>query len=72
MHNRQAITLRGLWNAMSDFDLWPIYILGLLVYVPMVPVKSYITLILKGVGFDTVSSRIVYNLFLFQQYLTPF
>lgn len=59
MHNRQAITLRGLWNAMSDFDLWPIYILGLLVYVPMVPVKSYITLILKGVGFDTFMTNLL-------------
>lgn len=55
MHNRQAITLRGLWDAARDFDLWPMYILGLIVYTPMVPVSNYVTLTLKGVGFDTVS-----------------
>jgi hypothetical protein len=54
MHNRQAITLSRLWSALSDYDLWPIYLLGLLVYTPMVPIRTYITLTLKGVGFDTV------------------
>lgn len=55
MHNRQAITLRRLWNAACDFDLWPLYIIGLLVYTPMVPVSDYITLTLKSVRFSTVS-----------------
>jgi hypothetical protein len=54
MHNRQAITFSRLWTALSDYDLWPIYLLGLLVYTPMVPIRTYITLTLKGVGFDTV------------------
>lgn len=54
MHNRQAITPRLLWNAIRDVDLWPIYLLGLTIYVPMVPMNSYITLILKSIGFDTV------------------
>ena len=54
MHNRQAITPRRLWNAIRDVDLWPLYLLGLTIYVPMVPMNSYITLILKSIGFDTV------------------
>lgn len=55
MHNRQAITFRRLWDAIRDVDLWPIYFLGLTIYMPMVPMNYYITLILKSVGFDTVS-----------------
>lgn len=54
MHNRQAITPKLLWKAMCDFDLWPIYAIGLLAYVPQTPVDQYITLTLKGIGFSTV------------------
>ncbi|CEL09160.1 Putative Permease of the major facilitator superfamily [Aspergillus calidoustus] len=59
MHNRQAITLSRLWSALSDYDLWPIYLLGLLVYTPMVPIRTYITLTLKGVGFDTFVTNLL-------------
>ncbi|KAL4965836.1 major facilitator superfamily domain-containing protein [Aspergillus stella-maris] len=59
MHNRQAITLRRLWDSLSDYDLWPIYALGLIVYTPMVPVRTYITLTLKSVGFDTFSTNLL-------------
>ncbi|KAL4950728.1 major facilitator superfamily domain-containing protein [Aspergillus filifer] len=59
MHNRQAITLRRLWDSLSDYDLWPIYALGLIVYTPMVPVRTYITLTLKSVGFNTFSTNLL-------------
>lgn len=29
MHNRQPITPKLLWQSISDFDLWPLYLLGL-------------------------------------------
>ena len=30
MHNRQGLTPRMLWNALSDWRMWPLYIHGLL------------------------------------------
>ncbi|KAI9659103.1 MAG: hypothetical protein M1821_002063 [Bathelium mastoideum] len=30
MHNRMAITPKRLWAAMSDYDMWPIYLIGLI------------------------------------------
>ncbi|GKZ69763.1 hypothetical protein AnigIFM50267_004988 [Aspergillus niger] len=59
MHNRQAITPRRLWNSLRDYDIWPIYLLGLVVYIPMTPMTSYITLILKGVGFGTFTTNLL-------------
>ncbi|KAH8691477.1 major facilitator superfamily domain-containing protein [Talaromyces proteolyticus] len=59
MHNRQAITPRLLWNSLCDFDLWPLYILGLLVYIPIVPVSAYLTLTLRNIGFSTVITNLL-------------
>ncbi|PLB54097.1 putative MFS transporter [Aspergillus steynii IBT 23096] len=59
MHNRQAITPRRLWNALRDYDLWPIYLLGMVVYTPMVPVTQYITLTLRGLGFNTFVTNLL-------------
>jgi predicted MFS family arabinose efflux permease len=54
MHNRQAITPRRLWNALKDYDVWPLYIIGLLAYIPQSPPNTYISLTLKSLGFSTV------------------
>ncbi|KAL2826894.1 major facilitator superfamily domain-containing protein [Aspergillus cavernicola] len=59
MNNRQAITLSRLWTSLTDYDLWPLYLLGLLVYTPMVPIRTYITLTLKSVGFSTFTTALL-------------
>ncbi|KAK9420449.1 putative Major facilitator superfamily (MFS) profile domain-containing protein [Seiridium unicorne] len=59
MHNRQAITPRRLWECMKDYDLWPIYILGLVAYIPQNPPTKYITIVLKSAGFDTFTTNLL-------------
>ncbi|KAI1857493.1 hypothetical protein JX265_011228 [Neoarthrinium moseri] len=59
MHNRQALTPRRLWEALTDFDLWPLYIVGLVAYVPQSPPKTYVTLILRGLGFGTFETNLL-------------
>ncbi|KAF2089557.1 putative MFS transporter [Saccharata proteae CBS 121410] len=66
MHNRKAITPKKLWNAAKDFDLWPLYLIGLMAYVPPYPVDTYITLTLKSLGFSTFNTNLLaipYNVF---------
>ncbi|KAJ6127861.1 Major facilitator superfamily domain general substrate transporter [Penicillium samsonianum] len=53
MHNRQGLTLKLLWDALMDYDLWPMYLISLTLLVPTNPESAYLTLFLKSLGFDT-------------------
>jgi hypothetical protein len=59
MHNRQAITLKLLWKSLCDFDLWPIYAIGLTFGIPAGPPDQYLTLTLRQLGFDTFNSNLL-------------
>ncbi|KAL2838844.1 major facilitator superfamily domain-containing protein [Aspergillus pseudodeflectus] len=69
MHNRQAVTPKMLWEALKDYDMWPIYLLGLTWLIPNTPATSYLTLQLKSLGFDTFQTNLMtipaYALFIF-------
>ncbi|KAE8158185.1 major facilitator superfamily domain-containing protein [Aspergillus tamarii] len=59
MHNRQAVTLKMLWEALCDYDMWPIYLLGLTWMIPNSPATSYITIQLKSLGFGTFETNLL-------------
>lgn len=59
MHNRQGLSPKLLWQALCDFDLWPIYLLGLTWTIPAQPVTAYLTLNLKQLGFDTFQTNLL-------------
>lgn len=58
MHNRQAITPKRLWNAAKDYDLWPLYAIGLIAYIPQTPPSTYVTLTLRSLGFSTFNTNL--------------
>ncbi|TDZ32976.1 putative transporter [Colletotrichum spinosum] len=59
MHNRQAITFKMLWQSLCDFDLWPIYAIGLTFSIPAGPPDQYLTLTLRQLGFDTFDTNLL-------------
>lgn len=59
MHNRQALSLGMLWRSLKDYDLWPIYIIGMLFEIPTAPPKTYLTLSLKAIGFSTFQTTLL-------------
>lgn len=59
MHNRQPLSIREIWNCMRDYDLWPMYILGLLFGLPKYPVSQYLTLSFRGLGFSVIMTNLL-------------
>lgn len=53
MNNRQPLSLFMVWKAFTDYDLWPIYVIGFLAYIPKKTVELYMTLMMKTMGFST-------------------
>ncbi|OBT88923.1 hypothetical protein VE02_01895 [Pseudogymnoascus sp. 03VT05] len=41
MMNRKAIKPRRLWRGLTDYDLWPIYALGIIIYIPQTPPRTF-------------------------------
>ncbi|ETN39112.1 uncharacterized protein HMPREF1541_05334 [Cyphellophora europaea CBS 101466] len=59
MHNRQAVDLKLLWKSICDYDLWPLYILGLTFGIPSSPPDTYLTLTLRTLGFSTFDANLL-------------
>lgn len=59
MHNREAITLKLLWYSITDYDLWPLYLLGLFTFIPVSTTSTYLTLTLRSLGFDPFSTNLL-------------
>ncbi|KAF8317202.1 MFS general substrate transporter [Clavulina sp. PMI_390] len=59
MHNRQAISWTMLWESLTDFDLWPLYAIGLVFQIPQTPIQAYLTLAYRQLGFDTVMTNLL-------------
>lgn len=59
MHNRQGLSLEMLWQCLSDWAMWPIYLLGLCWTMPSVPITGYLTLNLRAIGFSTFQTNLL-------------
>ena len=59
MHNRQAVTPRLLWHALLDWEMWPVYLIGLTFLIPNYPITQYLTLIIQGAGFSRLDVNLL-------------
>lgn len=59
MHNRQAITPKLLWKSLKDWELWPIYMFGLIWEIPPGPPDQYLTLTLRNLNFGTFDANLL-------------
>ncbi|KAJ1029807.1 hypothetical protein NDA13_003047 [Ustilago tritici] len=59
MNNREGVSLKGLWAAIREKDLWPVYMLGLVIFQSYNPPQMYLSLILKQLKFGTLQSNLL-------------
>jgi hypothetical protein len=59
MHNRQALSPMMLWECISDYHMWPIYLIGLSWLIPSNPMTAYLTLELRALGFGTFETNLL-------------
>ncbi|KAL8974453.1 MAG: hypothetical protein Q9197_001309 [Variospora fuerteventurae] len=48
-----------LWQALKDYDMWPIYLLGFTWTTPHTCVTACLTLVLRGLSFDTFETNLL-------------
>lgn len=59
MHNRQGLSLRMIAKALWDYDLWPIYAIGFIAYIPNATIAPYMTLSMKSLGFNRFDTNLL-------------
>ena len=59
MHNRQGLSWSAFKACLSDYHMWPIYLIGLSWLIPTVPMQGYITLNMTEVGFGTFETNLL-------------
>ncbi|KAL0942649.1 yil166c-like protein [Colletotrichum truncatum] len=59
MNNRTAVTLKGLWAALTNIDLWPIFLVGIFAWIPFQPTANYLSLILREMGYSVFQSNML-------------
>ncbi|WDK22829.1 major facilitator superfamily transporter [Colletotrichum graminicola] len=60
MHNRrEGVGLSLLFKAVRDWEQWPLYLIGLTAYIPPSPPSTYLSFILRQLGFSTFQANLL-------------
>ncbi|KAF2792668.1 MFS general substrate transporter [Melanomma pulvis-pyrius CBS 109.77] len=59
MNNRQAVGPSNLLKVVTDWEQWPLYIIGLLAYIPPAPPTTYLSYILRKLGFSVFQANLL-------------
>ncbi|KAK7755333.1 hypothetical protein SLS62_002559 [Diatrype stigma] len=59
MYNRQGLSVKQIWHCAKDYDMWPLYALGLLFGIPKYPVSQYLTLSFRSLGFNVIQTNLL-------------
>ncbi|KAH6681181.1 allantoate permease [Plectosphaerella plurivora] len=59
MNNRQGVGGKKLWLAVKDWEQWPLYLIGLTTYIPPSPPNTYLSFILRQLGFSVFNANLL-------------
>lgn len=63
MNNRQALSFKDFYRSLLDFDLIPLYLLGLTTFIAASTVVAYFSLTLRALGFSTFRTNLLASMF---------
>ncbi|KAI5970193.1 hypothetical protein CANMA_000804 [Candida margitis] len=59
MNNRQAISPKNLWKCLIDYDMWPLYAIGIVAYIGQQTLSTYFTLTNRQLGFSVFNTNLL-------------
>ncbi|KAK3498888.1 major facilitator superfamily domain-containing protein [Neurospora hispaniola] len=59
MNNREGVSAKGLLKAIKEWEMWPLYIVGVCAYIPPGPPGEYLSLILRTHGFSVFQANLL-------------
>ncbi|WWD19461.1 hypothetical protein CI109_103921 [Kwoniella shandongensis] len=59
MHNRQALPIKTIFRCLGDYDMYPLFFIGLVFGIGAYPVSNYFQISMKQLGFNTVQSNLL-------------
>lgn len=59
MHNRESITPKMMWKTVTDWHMFPLYLIGLTWTIPYTPIGAYLTLQIRAMGFTTFQTNLL-------------
>ena len=57
MHNRQGVNWQAFKKSLMDYDIWPMYLIGLVFFLPVYPIANYLTIQLRKFGFSVTATN---------------
>lgn len=59
MHNREGLSLKMLWASITDYHLWPMYLISFVFNMPTVPVAAYLQISFRNLGFARITANLL-------------
>ncbi|WWC91517.1 uncharacterized protein L201_006463 [Kwoniella dendrophila CBS 6074] len=59
MHNRQALPVKTILRCIGDYQMYPLYFIGIMFGIGGYPVQQYFQLSMKQLGFSTIQSNLL-------------
>lgn len=59
MNNRQGVDHILFWKTLKDWEQWPLYLIGLTAYIPPAPPNTYLSYILRQLGFSVFEANLL-------------
>jgi hypothetical protein len=58
-HNRQALSIKMIFKCIGNYDMYPLYAIGLTFGIAGYPINNYLQLSFKSLGFSTVKANLL-------------